>query len=165
MAIYYRVHERKNHLSKFGLGSEKLVSAQSKMLGVVTFKELAEDIANRCTLNRADVLAVLDALSVSAMSFLTKGFSVRLGELGSFSARLRCTSAPTREAFKPELIRKALVRYTPGVEMKSRLERVSFYNMEQLLQSGEQADESATGVGGSGGLVPGGAGLPEPSDD
>lgn len=82
MAIYYRVHERKNHLSKFGLGSEKLVSAQSKMLGVVTFKELAEDIANRCTLNRADVLAVLDALFGECNEFSDQSMAHK--ELGSF---------------------------------------------------------------------------------
>lgn len=141
MAFTYKVIERKNTIPN--AKTPKVAMAQAKMIGRVSTKELAEDIADRCTVHRADVVAVLDALSVSTMSFVTKGLGVQLGELGSFSLSVRGKSAPSKEEWKPELLRKARVRYTPSVEMKDRLSRVGFRNLEDLIEG--KASQKPTG--------------------
>ena len=137
MAFTYRVYERTNKIAN--AKTPKVAVAAAKMVGRVSTKELAEDIANRCTVHRADVLAVLDVLSTSAMHFLSMGQGVQLGELGSFALSIRGQSAPTKAEFKPELLQKAMVRYTPSVEMKNKLSSVGFMDIEQLLASKKAA--------------------------
>lgn len=128
----YKVVERKNNIAS--AKTPKVAVAYAKMVGRVSTKQLAEDIADRCTVHRSDVMAVLDVLSTSAMSFLSKGMGVQLGALGSFSLSVRGKSAPSKEEWKPELVKKAVVRYTPGVEMRDKLSRVGFRNLEDLTE-------------------------------
>lgn len=149
MAFGYRVYERE--FKKFGSAPEKGAIATAKSVGVVSVKELAADISDRCSLHRSDVIAVLDALSVVAMSYLTKGFSVRLGELGSFSTSIKCALAPSKEEFKPELIRGANIRFTPSVEMKSKIKNTGFLNLDTLLEKKESKAPAESGSkGGTG---------------
>lgn len=157
MAIVYRVYERENKLPT--AKNKTLAVAVPKQLGVIKLKELAEDIADRCTVHRADVLAVLDVLSVSTTSFLNKGFGVELGGLGHFGIRLKSKSAVSRKEFKPELIRGAMIRYTPSVEMKAKMAQSSFTNYESYFGHKQEGDGDVTlpdggadesGVGGDG---------------
>lgn len=155
MAFIYTVYQRKNKspLAK----TEFSAIATSKQIKRVTTKELAEDIADRCTVHRADVVAVLDALSVSATSFLLNGFGVELGELGSLSMRINCKAAPTLEEFKPELIKGAKIRFTPSTEIKTRIKGNNFINFATLSakEAGKAETPVTPGAGsGSGGGAP-----------
>lgn len=140
MAILYRVHERVNKFPN--AKTPNIAVATPKQLGVIKLKELAEDIADRCTVHRADVLAVLDVLSVSTTSFLNKGFGVELGELGRFAIRLKSKSAASKEEFKPELIRGAMIKYTPSVEMKAKLSTCSFMSYDSFFGKGKTPSDT-----------------------
>lgn len=135
MAIHYRVIERKNILPN--AKNKTVAYAQAKQVGKVTTKELAEDISDRTTLHRADVRAVLDALSISTLSFLEKGLGVELGEMGNISIRLKSKSTPNKADFKASNVLGAHIRYTPSVEMKSKLKRVGLRDLELLTQEGD----------------------------
>ena len=162
MAIHYRVVERKNALPNAKRAT--FAYAVPKQVGRVNVKELAEDIADRTTLHRADVRAVLDVLSISAMSYLQKGFGVDLGDLGSFSIRLKNKTTLTKDEFGPANILKGRILYTPSVEMKEKLGKVAFSNIENLTEVGEapsndpgaaSSEEGGTtepGTGGSEGV-------------
>lgn len=132
MAFTYRVIERKNTIAN--AKNPKAAFARAKMLGRVTTKELAEDISDRCTVHRADVVAVLDVMSISVMHYMSKGLGVQLGELGSFSLSVRGKSAATKKDWKPEMVHKAMVRYTPSSEMKTKLAKVGFRNLDDLVE-------------------------------
>ncbi len=77
MAFIYNVYERDNKIPN--AKSPRVALAVSRQIRQISTKELAEDIADRCTVHRADVQAVLDALSISATSYLLNGFGVKLG--------------------------------------------------------------------------------------
>lgn len=141
MALIYNVYERENKIPN--AKTPKVAVAYSRQIRQITTKELAEDISDRCTIHRADVVAVLDALSISAMHYLMNGFGVQLGELGSFSMRISCKSAPTIKEFKPELIKGAKVRYTPGKEMLGKLRENTFVNAISLTEA-ELAGKAST---------------------
>lgn len=163
MAIVYKVYERENKLPT--AKNKTMAVAVPKQLGVIKLKELAEDIADRCTVHRADVLAVLDVLSVSTTSFLNKGFGVELGGLGHFGIRLKSKSAASREEFKPELIKGAMIRYTPSVEMKSKMAQSSFTNYESYFGRKQKSEDDAAlpddgaGEHGDGGTEEGDTGI------
>ena len=143
MAFIYTVVERKNPFPN--AKSERIASAMPKQLGRVTLRELADDIADRCTLHRADVVAVLEALSVSTISFLKKGLGVSLGEMGSFGVRLKSKSAPTKEEFDRRMIERVLVRYTPSTFMKDDLNKGTLRSLESLLAERKQQEGEQTG--------------------
>ena len=141
MALRYRVYERKNTLPNAKM--PRMACAVPKMVGRISIRELADDIADRCTVHRADVRAVLDVLSVSATSFLTKGFGVDLGDLGSFSFRLKSKAAPSKETFTNDLVKQAMIRYTPSVEMKNRMAATSVLDVDELVL-GKKAEADRT---------------------
>ena len=54
----------------------------------VTTKEMAERISHACTLHKADVVAVLNALGHELSEALLDGRTVQIDEIGSFSLKL-----------------------------------------------------------------------------
>ena len=149
MAIHYRIVEHKNSLPN--AKTPTTAYAVAKQVGKVTVKELAEDIADRTTLHRSDVIAVLDVLSVSATSFLQKGLGVDLGELGNFSIRLKSKSTEKKEEFASKNIINTSVRYVPSPEMKLKLSNVSFSDIDSLtLPEGQTPAPANPGSEGSG---------------
>lgn len=131
MAFIYNVYERDSRIpsvkEKYG---DKYATAQLKMIRQITMRELAEDIADRTTLHRADVMACLEVLPKSLASYLTNGFGVDLGSLGSMSATCRSRATSSAKTFTPDLIKGARVRFTPGVEFKAAIEEAGFVRGE-----------------------------------
>lgn len=67
--------------------------------------ELAELIQKRCTVNAADTIAVLTALSEVMVEVMKEGNRIHMAEVGYFSLALSCTDAgnsgkPDRQAVK-----------------------------------------------------------------
>ena len=82
--MQYKVVTRKNPINKTKKFYPALVSPQP-----VDKTKIIERIEKRCTLASADVKAVLDALEVELIDCLQEGWSVRLGDFGSFRVSLR----------------------------------------------------------------------------
>ena len=117
--LKYSLISRKNPITK-----ESLYYANLAPVNPVGLNELAEDISNSCTLTVHDIKAVLSALEECVFKTLRNGQSARLGDLGSFHARICSKAAATEEAFteKPgEHIKGVLVRFTPSSKMRYEL--------------------------------------------
>ena len=131
MAFIYNVYERDSRIpsikEKYG---EKYATAQLRMIRQATMHELAEDIADRTTLHRADVMACLEVLPKSLAHYLTNGFGVDLGSLGSMSATCRCKPSSSEKDFTADLIKGARVRFTPGTEFKAAIAEAGFVRGE-----------------------------------
>ena len=114
--IKYSLISRKNPITK-----EYLYCAQAQHVTPVKLDEIAESINNSCTVGMADIKAVLYALQEEIIKRLRNGQSVRLGDLGSFHARLSAKGAESVQAFeeKPsEYLKSVLVRFTPSSKMR-----------------------------------------------
>ena len=114
--IKYLLISRKNPITK-----EYAYHASAIPVTPVKLEEIAENISATCTVNSADVKAVLDALQAQVINCLRNGQSVRLGDLGSFHARLASAGAPTEEEFSMEHVRGIRVRFTPSSKMRWEL--------------------------------------------
>ena len=114
--IKYQLISRKNPITK-----AYLYCAQAQAVTPVKIDEVAESISASCTVGLADIKAVLCALQEEIVRRLRNGQSVRLGDLGSFHARLSAKGAETTEAFeeKPgEYLKSVIVRFTPSSKMR-----------------------------------------------
>lgn len=156
MAFIYNVYERGSKLpsvkEKFG---EKYATAQLKQIRQITLRELADDVADRTSLHRADVMACLEVLPKSIASYLTNGFGVDLGSLGSMSASCRSRATSSAELFTPDMIKGARVRFTPGVELKDTIRDAGFVRgetvgpLKEKKKKSTPLDEEPTTGGGA----------------
>ena len=83
--------------------------------------EIAEEISGKCTVTAHDIKAVISALEEVMFKHLRNGNSVRLGDLGSFHARISSAGAATEEEFSPELLRGIKVRFMPSSKLRFEL--------------------------------------------
>ncbi len=88
--------------------------------------DLAVDIANRCTLRRSDVHAVLIELSDRIPELLLDNFSVQMGDLGTFSLHAKSIPSETPEMVNESKITGLHVAFRPGKKVKKELAQAQF---------------------------------------
>jgi len=102
----------------------------------MTLAQIVKRIEKRSTVSSADVKAVLDALQYEVIDALQNGYSVRLGDLGSFRVTIKSEGEETATEAKKrgaELIKQVNVQFTKSGEMERAFKKDS-------LEFGLQAD-------------------------
>ncbi len=97
-----------------------------KSSGQVTVRQLAQRIADISTVSTVDTIATVEALLVVVPQELAEGRTVKLGDLGTFSLRVRGEGADTPEGVTVNSIIKAAIAFRPGKRFKEVLARLSF---------------------------------------
>jgi predicted histone-like DNA-binding protein len=100
--------------------------ASAKSTGDITLKALGKQITQRSTVNFADTLAVLEALTQVLSEQLAEGKIVRLGDFGSFHIGISSDGAETAEKFHPSQIRSKKVAFRAGVDLRELLNNLKF---------------------------------------
>ena len=114
--IKYNIISRKNPLTK-----EYAFYASALPVNPIALDEIAEEISGKCTVTSHDIKAVLSALEEVTFKHLRNGNSIRLGDLGSFHARLSSSGAATAEEFSPDNLRGIKVRFLPSSKLRFEL--------------------------------------------
>ena len=94
--------------------------AQAAPATPITLEEIVELIEKRCTVASPDIKAVLDALEFELIHALQNGYSVRLGDVGSFHITISSNGAATEEDAKKagaKLIKKVMVQFVKSAAM------------------------------------------------
>ena len=149
--MQYKVVTRKNPINKTKKFYPALVSPQP-----VDKTKIIERIEKRCTLASADVKAVLDALEVELIDCLQEGWSVRLGDFGSFRVSLRTKGKDKPEDVQAEHILSTHVVFTPSTRIRRALS-VKGKAVKFMRQGEDPEKKGTTGVGGTA-VVPGAPG-------
>jgi predicted histone-like DNA-binding protein len=97
-----------------------------KSKGVVTLKALGKKITQRSTVNYADTVAVLEAVTQVLGDELSEGKIVQFGDFGSFRIGVSSGSSETKEKFTTSLIKSKKVIFRPGVDLKVVLNNLTF---------------------------------------
>lgn len=143
MAINFKVRELKAR-QKDSNELKSVYCATSKQVGRVTLYELAEDISGRCTLHVADITAVLEALSDSVTHFISLGYGVSLGRLGSLYSTLRSKATESEKDFNASNIKKVNVVFVPSVKIKESMKGVSFNQVSEHKAKTEKPSVSGS---------------------
>lgn len=85
---------------------------------------LANSVASRCSLRRADVHGVLVALMDIIPDELATGKVISLGDLGSFYVNVKSEGAETRELLTPGMVKGMKIIYRPTKELKKKLRMI-----------------------------------------
>lgn len=107
-------------------GGEKKFYANPVLEGEITLDELTKQIEKSCTVNGADIRAVLYALVDVAVDNLSKGSIVRLGELGSLRPSLSSEGKATEAEVTASAIKGANIIFAPGSRIRDMLSSVKF---------------------------------------
>lgn len=94
--------------------------------GRVTLRRLAERIALMSTVSTADTMAVLESLLAVVPQELGEGRIVQLGDLGSFSLRIRTEASTTEDEVTARKITSATPAFRAGRLFKDSLVDVTF---------------------------------------
>lgn len=123
MPIHYVLSEKGNPLN---LLAPKKWYANAKSTGEISLKALGKQITQRCTVNHADTLAVLESLTQVLTEQLEEGKIVRFGDFGSFQVSIGSEGADTSEKFNASLIKTRKITFRPGAELKTMLNNLKF---------------------------------------
>ena len=123
MAINYVLVERGNPQKP---EEPKKFYAQAKSTGSVTLKELGKEITQRSTVNHADTLAVLEALTQVLADNLSAGKIVRLGDFGTFQISVGSEGADTEKEFTSNLVKNPKVAFRAGNDLKEMLKVLKY---------------------------------------
>jgi len=143
-SVTYSVVPRRNPSNK---NEPARYYAQAQARGDVNVREMSERIQASCTVNKADVYAVLVALEDVISEALQNGEIVRLGELCTLQVSLSGKGALTEEDYTASLIKKKRIIFRPGTALANAMTALNFskveikYPKEEEETSGEETPE------------------------
>ena len=126
-SVTYSVVPRFNPSEK---GMPPKYYAQAQARGDVNIREMSERIQTACTVNKADVYAVLVALEDVIAEALQNGEIVRLGELCTLQVSLSGKGALSEEDYTTSLIKKKRINFRPGRVLAEAISSLNFTKVE-----------------------------------
>jgi predicted histone-like DNA-binding protein len=87
---------------------------------------IAEQVAGASTMSKADVMGVLQQLQVEMSYHLTRGASVRLGLLGTFTPYLRSKSQLEVDLVKASTFKGLHITFRPSPWLNTKIKGASF---------------------------------------
>ena len=106
---------------------------------------MSERIQSSCTVNKADVYAVLVALEDVVAEAIQNGEIVRLGELCTLQVSLSGKGALTEEDYDTSLIKRAKINFRPGPALANALASLTFSKV--AIKYAKEAEEEEEGGG------------------
>lgn len=99
---------------------EKYVAA-NVLVGSINYSKLCDEVNQRTGIHRAMVDVVLKGVQDTMVSFIEEGFSVKLGEFGSFRPAINAESRDNIEDVNANTIIRKKIVFTPGSAFKEML--------------------------------------------
>ena len=153
MAIKYEVKK-----VVFGFDKTKTVKfvAQSKVLGMVDFKTLCEEVQKVSMAPRGVVKMVIDGLVDTLNMDLDKGYSVQLGDFGCFRPGLKAKSQAGVDDVDVNTVYRRRIIFYPGSYFKNMLSNATVERLSLGKGSVNKGKKAADGSGKDGGGSNGG---------
>ena len=111
----YKLVERGNPTDKT---AEKKLYATPVYSGKVMKKQIADDLVLISSLSRGDISSVIENLLDAIPKYLLSGYSVQLGDLGTFRISFSSEGVDDPDSFNVGMIRGHKILFTPGPAFK-----------------------------------------------
>ena len=92
-----------------------------------------DEISQESTVTRHDVKAAVSALEAQVIKYLKEGYSVRLGDLGSFHLTCKGKGELTPDLVTHKDILRLRVQFTPSATMEAAFKIINNPNIKFLL--------------------------------
>jgi predicted histone-like DNA-binding protein len=124
MPIAYKIASKKSR-DKAGNYVVKYCAVPTKR-DLIGFRELARQISHRTTFSEADIHGALEAMQEAILDYIQEGNSVRLGDLGIFSASLGSDMKEKPEEVNIKAIKEARLVFRSSVFIKREMKKCKF---------------------------------------
>lgn len=153
--IKYVIQAKKNPLKK----NEVKYYPQMAPTTPVTLAQIVKRVEKRSTVSSADVKAVLDALQYEVIEALEAGYTVRLGDIGSFRLTIKSQGVETAAEAKKkgaQLIKQVNVQFTKSTAMRDTLDTrlLDFSIQEDIVNASDGTSGGGSETGGGGEELP-----------
>ncbi|MCL1860577.1 MAG: HU family DNA-binding protein [Proteobacteria bacterium] len=122
MAMQLKKIERPNPMNR----DDKrwyLTKAPGRTIGI---NEIAQEIEKRSTTSKSDIMGVLVNLVELIPEHVSRGDSVKLGDLGIFRAIVTSQSAPTSAEINANMVKNVRVSFIASTEIKKAIGGIKF---------------------------------------
>ncbi|MGV8090347.1 MAG: hypothetical protein AB2L24_00595 [Mangrovibacterium sp.] len=123
MSILYSKVQRINPLDREGAKKWYIVPNRVQQKSE---KEIALFLTKNTTLSVGEALMVINELQSVILSYLLDGYSVQMGDWGSFQITINCEGTETPEACTTDHIKSINIRFRPGKAMRESLAKATF---------------------------------------
>lgn len=127
---------------------EKYVAA-NVLVGSISYSKLCDEVNQRTGIHRAMVDVVLKGVQDTMVSFVEEGFSVKLGEFGSFRPAINAESQDNLEDVNASTIIRRKIVFTPGSAFKEMLGSASIELFGDNVTDSNGGNSGNPGEGGS----------------
>ena len=119
----YKLVERRNPTEP---AAQKKLYATPVYSGKVMKKQIADDLVLISSLSRGDISSVIENLLDSIPKYLLSGYSVQLGDLGTFRISFSSEGADDANSFNVGMVRGKKILFTAGSAFKKILSELQF---------------------------------------
>ncbi|MDR2283430.1 MAG: HU family DNA-binding protein [Sphingobacterium sp.] len=123
MAIRFNIHEIGNPSDPT---APKKFYARPVHTGEISLEDLAADISHASSITESDVYAVLQSLIREIPRNISRGYIVRLGNMGSFRVSTRSTGSDLAEEVTASNILSPKLLFHPGRQIKNAMQTLVF---------------------------------------
>lgn len=107
----------------------------------VSTREIANQIAGRCSVTTSDVIAVLDALRYVAVLEMGRGNQIHLEGFGYFKPTLTCPPVKSTKEIRAESISFKSVAFRPEISLKKELRHITIEKTQEKNHSRKLSNE------------------------
>ncbi len=124
MPIYYKPVK----ISKPGIksGGEYKYYPRVSSRNKIDLDGISTRIAKKCTLHKADIHATLQALTDELSDLMLDNYTVKLGDIGTFSLHIQAEASDKVEEVNNKKIKSCRISFRAGIGIKSRLNSAKF---------------------------------------
>ncbi len=123
MSILYSKTQRFNPRDPEASRKWYIVTNRVKQKGE---KEIAEALTKNTTLSRGEASLVIDELKAVIIQSLLDGYTVQIGDWGSFQLTVNSEGADSEAACNANNITSVNIRFRPGKVMRDALSQATF---------------------------------------
>ena len=109
-------------------------------------KDIATEISKRCTINRAEAMAVMDEMQEIFRQKLAEGHAIKLEGIGTFRISAKSPSVRTKNEVRAESIKFGGVVFRPEKKLLRKLSATKFQKVTYSQTSTEISDIEIDGL-------------------
>lgn len=121
--IYFKVIERANPKDETAARKFYAIAVSNK---TADLRMVADRISRETNFSTAEVMGSIEAFLLVIPKMLEEGYSVKLGEFGSFRMTLSSEGAATKEEFNVSMIKGGNLNFRPGKLFSQILKSIKF---------------------------------------
>lgn len=144
MTLLYKKIQRINPLDK---EAPRKWYPVLKSLGTLSEKEVAKRISDETTLNPKEAEMALAQLEKVLISGLLDGYTVKIGDWGSFQVTVNATGSDSEKEATATKITKVNIRFTAGKSLREAAQKATFRSAADIAGSNSNASENIGGGG------------------